>query len=180
MGRGSGGPKPSAWKKFEAQKLKAFFARQAASKAELQLSSGGGAAELEWVYSIDGDETHQARVPIGGLVKHLTFGVTGTLLSKGSGAEPGAAPQLQVEMPAQGRFPSSRPTQPSQPHRRRPQSLVSIYARSKAQSKVDRCTLSISACQWLTCDGRWLGQVVDADRCTARPRTPWWATLGCT
>ena len=44
---------------------------------------------MEWVYSIDGDETHQARVPINGLVKHLTFGVTGTVLRKGSGCTPG-------------------------------------------------------------------------------------------
>ena len=84
-GRGSGGPKPTAWKKAERQQLAAFFARQ----AERQRSPGAGEAELEWVYSIDGDETHQAGVPINGLVKHLTFGVTGTVLRKGSGCTPG-------------------------------------------------------------------------------------------
>ena len=84
-GRGPGGPKPSAWTKAEGQRLEAFFARQ----EQRQRSGGAGAAELEWVYSIDGEDTHQARVPIGGLVKHLTFGVTGTVLSKGSGLTPG-------------------------------------------------------------------------------------------
>ena len=75
-GRGPGGPKPSAWTKAEGQRQEAFFARQ----EQRQRSGGAGAAELEWVYSIDGDETHQARVQINGLVKHLTFGVTGTVL----------------------------------------------------------------------------------------------------
>jgi len=85
-GRGPGGPKPSAWTRSEGQQLTAFFARQAERHGQ---RSGGGAAELEWIYTIDGEETHQARVPIGGRVKHLTFGVTGTVLSQGSGFTPG-------------------------------------------------------------------------------------------
>ena len=84
LGRGSGGPKPKAWAKAEAQKLKAFFARQ-----EERQSSVGGAAELEWVYSTDGEDSHHARVPVGGLVKHVSLGLFGTVLRKGSGAEPG-------------------------------------------------------------------------------------------
>ena len=72
------------WAKAEAQKLKAFFARQ-----EERQRSGGGAAELEWAYSTDGEQTHHARVPVGGLVKHVTLGLFGTVLQKGSGAEPG-------------------------------------------------------------------------------------------
>ena len=84
LGRGLGGPKPKAWAKAEAQKLKAFFARQ-----EERQRSGGGAAELEWAYSTDGEDTHHARVPVGGLVKHVTLGLFGTVLQKGSGAEPG-------------------------------------------------------------------------------------------
>ena len=82
LGRGLGGPKPKAWAKAEAQKLNAFFARQ-----EERQRSGGGAAELEWAYSTDGEDTHHARVPVGGLVKHVTLGLFGTVLQKGSGAD---------------------------------------------------------------------------------------------
>ena len=84
-GRGPGGPKPTKWTGADGQSLKSFFARQ----AEAQRHPDNAAMDLEWTFSIDGDETQKARVRIGGGIKHLTFGLIGTLLRKGSGFEPG-------------------------------------------------------------------------------------------
>ena len=82
--RGAGGPKPSKWTQAEGQKLEAFFSRQTEALGKAH------AAVFEWSFSSDGEETHTARVAIGGCVKHLTFGTVGTLLRKGSGSEPGS------------------------------------------------------------------------------------------
>eukprot|EP00964_Phaeocystis_antarctica_P029226 scaffold16481_cov93-Phaeocystis_antarctica.AAC.2 len=84
--RGAGGPKPSKWTQAEGQKLEAFFSRQ----TETHQHPGKAATLFEWSFSSDGEEAHTARVPIGGCVKHLTFGTVGTLLRKGSGSEPGS------------------------------------------------------------------------------------------
>ena len=84
-GRGPGGPKPTKWTGADGQSLKSFFARQ----AEAQRHPDNAAMDLEWTFSIDGDETQKARVRIGGGIKHLIFGTIGTLLRKGSGFEPG-------------------------------------------------------------------------------------------
>ena len=73
VGRGPGGPKPRLWTQKAGQSIQSFFARR--SEAQ-QL--------LEWKYLLDGDDMHQARVPIGSRVKHTLLGVSGAVLRKGS------------------------------------------------------------------------------------------------
>ena len=83
-GRGPGGPKESAWTRIEGASLASFFERQ-----RVRHSPAAYIEHLEWTYSLDGENTHTARVPINSLVSCLVIGLSGTVLRKGCGTVPG-------------------------------------------------------------------------------------------
>ena len=73
-----------AWAKREGQSVESFFARQ-----RVRQESAGAPAQLDWVYSLDGEETYTARLSVGSPVAHLVLGLRGVLLRQGVGDQPG-------------------------------------------------------------------------------------------
>jgi hypothetical protein len=88
LGRGTGGPKQSAWAKQGAQRFESFFSRNPDVRAEQPPApaEADSAEELRWLFTgVVGEDYQPIRARVGCRVINVVSGVTGALVSKGVG-----------------------------------------------------------------------------------------------